>query len=155
MFASVEQALSHLCTPAAGKAAIGRVFVIGGAQLYTDLLNLDSNLATVDKLLVTRILAPQYDCDAFFPEFRTREQYQAELEHARKILAAQSEASHAATAQEEPSELLKQQEWTQASTDSLRNYLGSACPAALADSPVMVTSEGETWYEYQLWERKP
>lgn len=115
--------------------------------MYIDLLDFHSSLATVDKLLVTRILAPLYECDSFFPEFRTREQYQAELEHANKIVAGQN------VEPERLPNLLKQQEWTQASADSLRQYLGSACPVALADSRDMVTSEGETWYQYQLWEK--
>lgn len=123
------------------------MFVIGGAQLYKDLLSLDSNVATVDKLLVTRILAPRYDCDAFFPEFRTAQQYKGELDLANAI----AEAGQIET--EQPPSTLTRQEWTQASPESLREYLGSACPAVLADSKDMVTNEGETWYQYQLWEK--
>ncbi|SJX63423.1 related to Dihydrofolate reductase [Sporisorium reilianum f. sp. reilianum] len=145
VFSSVEQALTYLAAP---QAKIGRVFVIGGAQLYTDLLKLDSSVARVDKLLVTRILAPRYECDAYFPEFRTQEQYKSEVEHAKRITADEKGEA------EQLPDLLKQQEWTQASADSLRQYLGSACPAALSDSVEMVTSEGQTWYQYQLWERR-
>lgn len=150
MFPSVEQALSHLATP---QANVSRVFVIGGAQLYTDLLNLDTSVAAVDKLLVTRILAPRYECDAYFPEFRTQEQYLTELDHANKVLAGQEKSNETATPQEQPSSLLKQRAWTQASAEALRQYLGSACPSALADSSDMLTNEGGTWYEYQLWEK--
>lgn len=150
MFSSIEQALSHLAGP---QANISRVFVIGGAQLYTDLLNLESSVASVDKLLVTRILAPRYECDAYFPEFRTKEQYQAEQDHANKVLSDQGRSSETPVSQEQPTGLLKEQAWTQASADCLRQYLGSACPAELAESPNMLTSEGETWYEYQLWEK--
>lgn len=153
VFASVEEALTHLAAPGAGQS-IGRIFVIGGAQLYTVLLNLDSGLATVDKLLVTRVLAPQYDCDAYFPEFRTEAQYKAEVERASKIIAQPSGSSGASASEERPANLLKQEEWSQASTDSLRQYLGDSCPSALAESSDMVTSEGETWYQYQMWERK-
>lgn len=128
--------------------------MIGGAQLYTDLLNLDSSLATVDKLLVTRILAPRYDCDVFFPEFRTEGQYEADGEHARKILLQSSKTSDKSSSEERPSKLLSQQEWTQASTDSLREYLGDSFPSALAHWSDTVRSEGETWYEYQLWEKR-
>ncbi|KAJ1018953.1 hypothetical protein NDA16_004756 [Ustilago loliicola] len=152
VFASVEEALTHLATAGAGQS-IGRIFVIGGAQLYTDLLNLNASLATVDKLLVTRILAPRYDCDAFFPEFRTEAQYQAEVEHAIRIMSQSNQASGASTSEDGPANLLKQQEWTKASTDLLRQYLGGSCPSSLADSTDMVTSEGETWYQYQMWER--
>ncbi|SAM82776.1 related to Dihydrofolate reductase [Ustilago bromivora] len=153
VFPSVEEALTHLSAPGEAQR-ISRIFVIGGAQLYTDLLNLDSSLATVDKLLVTRILTPRYDCDTFFPEFRTEAQYEAEAEHARKILSQSSEASHKSSSDERPSKLFRQQEWTQASTDSLREYLGDSFPSALADWSDMVRSEGETWYEYQLWEKR-
>lgn len=144
VFSSVDQALAHLATP---QAKIGRVFVIGGAQLYTDLLKLDSSIATVDKLLVTRILAPRYECDAYFPEFRTQEQYKSEVEYAKRIAAEDKDEA------EQLPDLLKQQEWTKASADSLRRYLGSACSTALSDSQDMVTSEGETWYQCQLWEK--
>lgn len=127
--------------------------MIGGAQLYTDLLDLDTSLATVDKLLVTRILAPHYECDAHFPEFRTQRQYNSDLELANRINAEQGGASGTTSSPEEQLKLLKKQEWNRASTDSLRQYLGSSCPPALADSAEMVTSEGETWYQYQMWER--
>ncbi|SNX85048.1 related to Dihydrofolate reductase [Melanopsichium pennsylvanicum] len=153
VFESIEKALAHLASPREGQAKIGRVFVIGGAQIYTDLLRLDTSSATVDKLLVTRILAPRYDCDAYFPEFRTVEQYMNEVAHASKIIARQDMMKDTAESQDEPIGLLKEQEWTQASTDSLRQYLGSSCPAALLESPDMVTGEGETCYEYQLWEK--
>lgn len=149
----MDEALAHLSSPPAGHESIFRVFVIGGAQLYTDLLSLDSSVATVDKLLVTRILAPRYECDAYFPEFRTQEQYRADSERARKIMAERHEEKDAASSQDKPTGLLKQTEWTQASTDTLRQYLGSSCPDALATSSDMLTSEGETWYQYQLWEK--
>ncbi|KAF6767566.1 Dihydrofolate reductase domain protein [Kalmanozyma brasiliensis GHG001] len=150
VFSSVEQALSHLATP---QANVIRVFVIGGAQLWTDLLHLESSVAVVDKLLVTRILTPRYECDVYFPEFRTQEQYSKELDQANKILAGQEKSNETKTPHEGPSSLLKQQAWTQASVEALRQYLGSACPPALAESPDMLTNEGETWYEYQLWEK--
>lgn len=101
----------------------------------------------MDKLLVTRILAPRYECDAYFPEFRTQEQYRSEVEHAQRLVAGDK-----IEAEQLPG-VLKQQEWTQASAGSLRGYLGSACPSALNDSEDMVTSEGETWYQYQMWEK--
>ena len=145
LFSSVEQALAHLAAP---QTQIGRIFVLGGAQLYTDMLNLDSDVATVDKLLVTRILSPAYECDAYFPEFRTGSQYRSEVERAKRVVGSREDGA------EQPPNLLKEQNWTQASADSLRRYLGSACPAALIDSQDMVTNEGETWYEYQLWEKK-
>lgn len=41
-------------------------FVIGGAQLYTSALE---NPAT-DRMLITHISAPDYECDTFFPRYQ-------------------------------------------------------------------------------------
>ncbi|PWZ00135.1 hypothetical protein BCV70DRAFT_105331 [Testicularia cyperi] len=128
---------------------IARVFVIGGAQLYTDLINhtSDQDGVEVDRLLVTRILGPQYECDAFFPEFRSQEQLQEDLEttheHANSTIDNTS-AIHP----------LSSTEWTRASTESIKEYLGSSCPADLADKHRMIVQEDATWYEYQMWQRK-
>ncbi|SPO26664.1 related to Dihydrofolate reductase [Ustilago trichophora] len=142
VFASIQQVLTHL---AAHHESLYRIFVIGGAQLYTDLLKLDSSLATVNQLLITRILTPHYECDAFFPEFRTKHQYKFEQDLANQFNPTQPQ---------QPTSLLIHQVWSQASTDSLKQYLGTSCPSALLNSPNMVTSEGETYYQYQLWERR-
>ncbi|KAI0851757.1 dihydrofolate reductase-like domain-containing protein [Daldinia vernicosa] len=56
---SLEQALAHL------KAAsnIGRAFVIGGAQIYGAALGLKE----ARRVLLTRVLSPDFECDTFFP----------------------------------------------------------------------------------------
>lgn len=55
-----------------------RTFAIGGAQLYTlalkspypppDPLQWETNFL-VNRILLTRILSPEFECDTFFPEF--------------------------------------------------------------------------------------
>ncbi|KAF8227422.1 hypothetical protein L208DRAFT_1405356 [Tricholoma matsutake] len=48
-----------------------RVFVIGGASLYSESLALSepSSSAIVDRILLTRILSPDFPCDVFMPDF--------------------------------------------------------------------------------------
>jgi len=56
----------------AEKANIYRGFVIGGASLYAESLGLSpSAKASVDRILLTRILSPEFeDCDTFMPDFQ-------------------------------------------------------------------------------------
>jgi len=51
--------------------SIHRAFVIGGASLYAESLALagTSSIAIVDRILLTRILSPNFDCDVFMPDF--------------------------------------------------------------------------------------
>jgi len=53
------------------KTNIHRGFVIGGASLYAETLGLSpSAKASVDRVLLTRILTPEFeDCDTFMPDF--------------------------------------------------------------------------------------
>ncbi len=53
------------------KANIYRGFVIGGASLYAETLGFSSSAtALVDRVLLTRILSPDFDdCDTFMPDF--------------------------------------------------------------------------------------
>ncbi|KAI1648447.1 dihydrofolate reductase-like domain-containing protein [Daldinia loculata] len=55
---SLEQALAHLKA-----ASIGRAFVIGGAQIYGAALGLKETR----RVLLTRVLSPDFECDTFFP----------------------------------------------------------------------------------------
>lgn len=52
--------------------AVHRTFIIGGASLYTESLLLPpSSTAVVDRILLTRIMAPSFDdCDVFMPDFQ-------------------------------------------------------------------------------------
>ncbi|KAH8915048.1 hypothetical protein BT69DRAFT_1272316 [Atractiella rhizophila] len=44
-----------------------RVFVIGGARVYNE------SIEKANRLLLTRIMEPDYDCDVFFPEWKKEE----------------------------------------------------------------------------------
>ncbi|KAI1374575.1 dihydrofolate reductase-like domain-containing protein [Hypoxylon crocopeplum] len=59
--ASLEQALAYLKSGHA--ATVGRAFVIGGAQIYGAALE----LREARRVLLTRILEPDFECDTFFP----------------------------------------------------------------------------------------
>jgi dihydrofolate reductase len=50
---------------------IHRAFVIGGQSLYTESLALPASSTTfVDRILLTRIISPDFDeCDIFMPDF--------------------------------------------------------------------------------------
>ena len=49
-----------------------KIFLIGGAQLYTHSLVQPDPSFLVDRILLTRIKSPAFEgCDAFFPEFRS------------------------------------------------------------------------------------
>jgi dihydrofolate reductase len=53
---------------------LAKIFIIGGGALYGAALDLrtpnDGSFA--DRILLTRIHEPDYDCDVFFPDFLTR-----------------------------------------------------------------------------------
>ena len=57
---SLDDALQQL----SARAAVGRVFVIGGAQVYGAALGL-TGLAR--RVLLTRVRSPGFECDTFFP----------------------------------------------------------------------------------------
>lgn len=146
LFASLDQALAYLSN---SDAYISRSFVIGGAQLYSDLIKITpSHDCIVDSLLVTRLLAPTFDCDAFFPEFRTKAQIQDDLLTVEQRALPSQDVSSLGK-----SHALEQQEWTRLPLDQFKHYLGKACPEHLKDSDAMILQEGDTWYEYQMWRR--
>ncbi|KXN90047.1 Dihydrofolate reductase [Leucoagaricus sp. SymC.cos] len=62
---SLEQAL-HVSSD----VPINRGFIVGGASLYQKTL-IPTPEAEVDRVLVTRITAPEFDCDTFMPDFTT------------------------------------------------------------------------------------
>ncbi|KAF9056608.1 dihydrofolate reductase-like domain-containing protein [Panaeolus papilionaceus] len=67
---NLQSALS-LLEPSAS-SNLYRGFIIGGATLYNESLNLALSTATpsVDRILLTRILQPDFqECDAFMPDF--------------------------------------------------------------------------------------
>lgn len=46
-----------------------RHFVIGGASLYEQVLRLETGSALVNRILLTRVLSPDLDCDTFMEDF--------------------------------------------------------------------------------------
>lgn len=56
---------------------IHRAFIMGGASLYHETLK-PSPEAQVDRVLVTRITAPVYDCDTVMPEFKAEGKWKQE-----------------------------------------------------------------------------
>ena len=71
LHSSLDAALNTLSEPESSEAPIHRSFVIGGASLYRDTLSLPpSSNAFVDRILLTRILSPDFEaCDVFMPDF--------------------------------------------------------------------------------------
>jgi dihydrofolate reductase len=52
---------------------VHRLFVIGGSSLYQEALALGSQHSNcpslqADRILITRIYSPEFDCDVFFPD---------------------------------------------------------------------------------------
>ncbi|KAF8640699.1 hypothetical protein AX17_000355 [Amanita inopinata Kibby_2008] len=53
-----------------GDLPIHRTFIIGGATLYAETLALSSSgHAFVDRILLTRVFEPEFQCDVFMPGF--------------------------------------------------------------------------------------
>ena len=65
---SLKLALAHLED---SRADLQRTFIIGGADLYSETIALpfSSSEPAVDRILLTRILSPEFkECDAFFQD---------------------------------------------------------------------------------------
>ena len=67
---SLQSALARLAV-ISEQQPIYRQFVVGGASVFSDALSLcHSELGYVDRVLLTRILSPNFDeCDVFMPDF--------------------------------------------------------------------------------------
>lgn len=79
----LDSALKRVASSSTGEPKIHRSFVIGGASLYTEVLNISPSSqptppALVDRILLTRIISPDFeDCDVFMPDFLAGEGRQA------------------------------------------------------------------------------
>lgn len=75
LHSDLTSALKQLSDPSLTTTAIHRNFVIGGASLYAQVLELlpsaqSTPLAIVDRILLTRIESPAFkECDVFMPDF--------------------------------------------------------------------------------------
>lgn len=71
MASSLEQAIEylHLCQQQQQQQEqqqkVGKVFVIGGGQIYGAALKLPKEVSK--RILLTRVLSPEFECDTFFP----------------------------------------------------------------------------------------
>lgn len=67
MASSLEQAIEylHLCQQQQQQQKVGKVFVIGGGQIYGAALKLPKEVSR--RILLTRVLSPEFRCDTFFP----------------------------------------------------------------------------------------
>ncbi|KAI0788437.1 dihydrofolate reductase-like domain-containing protein [Abortiporus biennis] len=83
LFPDLSQALNEISTRNIGGNTIHRSFIIGGASLYKDSLLLSPNeTAYVDRILLTRILAPSFDdCDVYMPDFQSEGQAWTRASH--------------------------------------------------------------------------
>ncbi|KAF9237339.1 dihydrofolate reductase-like domain-containing protein [Melanogaster broomeanus] len=55
----------------ASREDVHRLFIIGGSSLYEETLGLgpsSSSLLRVDRILLTRLYTPEFECDVFFPD---------------------------------------------------------------------------------------
>ncbi|KAK1768609.1 dihydrofolate reductase [Phialemonium atrogriseum] len=107
---SLEQALEQL--RAARSSSSGRVFVVGGAQVYGAALG--SGLAR--RVLLTRVLTGGIECDTFFPLGALRGEGKGE------------------------------EGWARRSKEEMDAWVGEVVPEG-------VQLEGETEYEFEMWER--
>lgn len=67
MASSLEQAINYLRQQQQEQQEqkVGKVFVIGGGQIYGAALELPKEVSK--RILLTRVLSPEFECDTFFP----------------------------------------------------------------------------------------
>jgi dihydrofolate reductase len=67
----LASALTRLDSSSPQENPVHRAFIIGGASLYSESLALSesSSSAVVDRILLTRVLSPDFECDVFMPDF--------------------------------------------------------------------------------------
>ncbi|KAK1781727.1 dihydrofolate reductase-like domain-containing protein [Copromyces sp. CBS 386.78] len=64
MASSLEQAINYLRQQQQREHKVGKVFVIGGGQIYGAALVLPKEVSK--RILLTRVLSPEFECDTFF-----------------------------------------------------------------------------------------
>ncbi|KAL0951223.1 hypothetical protein HGRIS_007944 [Hohenbuehelia grisea] len=72
--AELHESLEAAMHSVAKSDKVHRVFIIGGASIYKETLNLPRDSSSfVDRILLTRVTSPAFeDCDTFMPEFIPR-----------------------------------------------------------------------------------
>lgn len=125
------------------QARLCRTFLIGGAQLYAQVMkplplpHKQSKCWLLDTLLVTRIFEPAFEeCDVFLPEFRTHDQIEQDSQQGKgeRIDMQPSDDHHPAPM------------WRRASSEEFDAFLGQ---------PVEhdVVEEKGVRYSLQMWKR--
>jgi len=70
---NLDAALTRVTRNIPENTSIYRQFIIGGASVYKEALELDpttTDASIVDRILLTRVFSPEFeDCDVFFPDF--------------------------------------------------------------------------------------
>ncbi|KAK3380186.1 dihydrofolate reductase-like domain-containing protein [Lasiosphaeria ovina] len=152
MASSLEQALAYLwqqqhtsSSPSHPSSSsettlgkIGRVFVIGGAQMYGAALA----LRETRRILLTRVLT-DFACDTFFPLAALQQQQQS-----RDNGGDDSEKKKKMAGVEEGTQEVGREggEWKRRGQAALDAWAGEAVPAGMQE-------ENGTRYEFQMWER--
>lgn len=138
------------------KPLLARTFLIGGAQLYAQALQSltkpqGGEEAVLDRMLITRLLAPEHnECDVFLPEYRTASQIPEDAALLPSTSASGSGGSGKAGGEEQ--EPLSEAQWHKESHEALQDFLGPE----KVQAGVVTEGEGdkETKYEFQLWSLK-
>ncbi|KAK0547270.1 hypothetical protein OC846_003259 [Tilletia horrida] len=149
LFASPSAALAYLQQRRSSESPtpISRIFLMGGAQLYTQALQAaadprsssspTSDEWNLDRLLITRIKQPEFpQCDVFLPEFRIQEQIS-------------SSDSASGSSQAKP---LDHKVWEQASDEELSAYVGPFDIPGLSSLEGPQEEKGVT-YTFEMWTR--
>lgn len=143
------QARRHARYTHGAGAALGHVFVIGGAAVYHYVLAHTSPAWSLDTLLVTRIFAPSTlheSCDVFLDEFRSSAQREWESDVARSCTDVLPDDERLC-----PDELDTRAVWRQASSDEHRTFLADAPHAANVGK--LILDKGNA-IQFQLWRRR-
>ncbi|AEO57597.1 hypothetical protein MYCTH_2303933 [Thermothelomyces thermophilus ATCC 42464] len=133
MAAGLEEALRYL----GGRPGVGRVFVIGGAQIYRAALE----TAQARRVLLTRVRT-EFECDTFFP-LRLDE---ANADADAAAAAADADADADADAVIATAAAAAAKGWRRSGQEEMDAWVGEEVPRG-------VQAEAGTEYEFEMWER--
>jgi dihydrofolate reductase len=129
---SVDAACAYTPSPSS-PLQIDRRFIIGGAELYQHALTSSQTLYTLDRILLTRVLEPEFpECDVFLPEFRSAEQIAAENAGSPLAETTETNGSH---------------QWRRAAHKELSSWVGFNVPSGIQE-------EKGVKYQFQMWVRE-
>lgn len=139
-----------------------RTFLIGGAQLYSQLLASTSKDENhhLSHLLLTRIFTPFFEnCDTFIPEFRSKDQIYKELKEVTKVLREREHASDLEPLILERGLKDGDEKWEKCSEKELKDFIGEELEDGERNGihlqKEMNKEKGfenqEVNYEFQMW----